>query len=74
MTPGATPSNIDQTLVALADPTRRAILLRLSGGEARVTELAQPFAELLAEDASILVRQDECADSRHLRLLRARQI
>src|SRR5262249_34828575 len=35
-------------------------------------KLAQPFAELLAEDASILVRQDKCADSRHLRLLRAR--
>jgi len=29
--------------MALADPTRRAILQRLSEGEARVTELAQPF-------------------------------
>ncbi len=36
-------SNIDQTLMALADPTRRAILKRLSNGEARVTELARPF-------------------------------
>jgi DNA-binding transcriptional ArsR family regulator len=35
---------IDHTLTALADPTRRAILQRLSRGEARVTELAQPFA------------------------------
>lgn len=35
--------NFDQTLMALADPTRRAILERLSQGEARVTELAQPF-------------------------------
>ena len=35
--------NMDQTLMALADPTRRAILQRLSGGEARVTELAAPF-------------------------------
>ncbi|MBP6311747.1 MAG: winged helix-turn-helix transcriptional regulator [Flavobacteriales bacterium] len=34
---------IDKTLLALADPTRRAILERLSMGEARVTELAQPF-------------------------------
>jgi len=34
---------LDQTLVALADPTRRAILQRLSRGEARVTELARPF-------------------------------
>jgi DNA-binding transcriptional ArsR family regulator len=30
--------------MALADPTRRAILRRLSRGEARVTELARPFA------------------------------
>jgi DNA-binding transcriptional ArsR family regulator len=29
---------------ALADPTRRAILARLSQGEATVTELAKPFA------------------------------
>ena len=36
-------TNLDQTLMALADPTRRAILQRLSRGEARVTELAQPF-------------------------------
>ena len=35
--------DLDYTLVALADPTRRAILQRLSRGEARVTELAQPF-------------------------------
>lgn len=34
---------LDQTLVALADPTRRAILQRLSRGEARVTDLARPF-------------------------------
>ena len=33
----------DQTLVALADPTRRAILQRLAQGEARVTELARPI-------------------------------
>jgi len=36
-------TSIDQTLIALADPTRRAILQRLSQGEARVTELAHPF-------------------------------
>ena len=40
----ATQSGLDQTLLALADPTRRAILQRLSQGEARVTELAQPFS------------------------------
>ena len=36
-------ADLDLTLVALADPTRRAILQRLSHGEARVTELAAPF-------------------------------
>ena len=35
---------LDHTLTALADPTRRAILARLAEGEARVTELAEPFA------------------------------
>lgn len=37
------PPNLDDTLIALADATRRAILARLSKGEARVTELAAPF-------------------------------
>lgn len=32
------------TFAALADPTRRAILARLAGGEATVNELAAPFA------------------------------
>ena len=36
-------ASLDHTLIALADPTRRAILQRLSRGEARVTELARPF-------------------------------
>ena len=31
------------TFAALADPTRRAILARLTSGEASVTELAEPF-------------------------------
>ena len=35
---------LDETMTALADPTRRAILARLGQGEARVTELAKPFA------------------------------
>jgi len=34
---------LDNTLMALADPTRRAILQRLTQGEARVTEIARPF-------------------------------
>ena len=35
---------LSATFAALADPTRRAILLRLAEGEATVTELAEPFA------------------------------
>lgn len=35
---------LNATFAALADPTRRAILARLSQGDASVTELAQPFA------------------------------
>jgi DNA-binding transcriptional ArsR family regulator len=39
-----TPSTrLDSTFLALADPTRRAILARLAQGEASVTELAAPF-------------------------------
>lgn len=34
---------LSMTFAALADPTRRAILARLTGGEASVSELAQPF-------------------------------
>jgi DNA-binding transcriptional ArsR family regulator len=34
---------LSATFAALADPTRRAILARLSDGEASVTELAEPF-------------------------------
>lgn len=45
------------TLSALADPTRRAILARLAGGEASVGELAAPF------DISLP------AISRHLKVL-----
>ena len=42
---------------ALADPTRRAILARLSEGDATVTELAEPFSISLP------------AISRHLKVL-----
>jgi DNA-binding transcriptional ArsR family regulator len=36
--------DLDDTLIALADETRRDILRRLASGEARVTALAEPFA------------------------------
>lgn len=54
---------LDYTLIALADPTRRAILQRLARGEARVTDLAEPFAMSLN------------AVSKHIRMLeRARLV
>lgn len=48
---------LDHTMLALADPTRRAILERLGVGEARVTDLAAPFAMSLN------------AVSKHIRIL-----
>ena len=36
--------DLDATFLALADPTRRAILSRLAHGEASVADLAQPFS------------------------------
>jgi DNA-binding transcriptional ArsR family regulator len=48
---------LDATFLALADPTRRAILARLALGEASVTELAEPFA------------MSQPAVSKHLKIL-----
>ncbi len=42
-----TTDHLSTTLAALADPTRRAILSRLSAGEASVKELAEPFTMTL---------------------------
>jgi DNA-binding transcriptional ArsR family regulator len=39
---------LDTTLLAICDPTRRAILDRLTRGPARVTDVAEPFAMSLA--------------------------
>jgi len=36
-------TQLDLVFSALSDPTRRAILARLAGGEATVSELAEPF-------------------------------
>lgn len=38
-----TQDHLSSVFAALADPTRRSILARLSAGEASVTELAEPF-------------------------------
>ena len=37
------PDPLSQTFFALSDPTRRAILARLTAGPASVSELARPF-------------------------------
>jgi DNA-binding transcriptional ArsR family regulator len=41
---GVDDAQLDAMFMALADPTRRAILRQLTAGEATVTELARPFA------------------------------
>jgi len=43
MSYAASADRLDATFMALADPTRRAILARLANGEASVMELAAPF-------------------------------
>jgi DNA-binding transcriptional ArsR family regulator len=50
-------TRLDATFLALADPTRRAILARLARGEASVAELAAPFA------------MSQPAISKHLKML-----
>ena len=58
-----TSDHLDAIFLALADPTRRAILARLALGEASVSELAEPF------------EISQPAISKHLKLLeRARLI
>jgi DNA-binding transcriptional ArsR family regulator len=52
-------ARLDAVFAALADPTRRAIIQRLSRGEARVTEVAEPF------------RMSLNAVSKHIRVLEA---
>jgi DNA-binding transcriptional ArsR family regulator len=42
--PQSAAHNLDLTFQALADPTRRAMVERLSQGPASVSELARPFA------------------------------
>ncbi|VXB85898.1 Transcriptional regulator, ArsR family [Arthrobacter sp. 9V] len=38
------PETLDKAFMALADPVRRAMVARLSRGDATVNELAEPFA------------------------------
>jgi DNA-binding transcriptional ArsR family regulator len=71
--------SLDNTLIALADPTRRAILSRLVEGEARVTEVAAPFSISLNSvskhirilERADLVRRRVSGRDHHLSLNRA---
>jgi DNA-binding transcriptional ArsR family regulator len=60
--------SLDEVFSALADPTRRQILVRLTEGEATVGELAEPFDMSLPaiskhlgvlEDAGLVVREKD---------------
>ena len=42
-----TQDQLSLTFSALGDPTRRAILVRLSQGEASVSDLAEPFMKTM---------------------------
>jgi DNA-binding transcriptional ArsR family regulator len=71
---------LSNTLSALADPTRRAILARLAEGEATVGELARPFAmsgpavtkHLNVLEKAGLIRRGRDAQRRPCRLEAAR--
>lgn len=53
-------SQLNQVFQALADPTRRAVLERLSAGPAAVTELARPFNMALPSFAQHLRVLEDC--------------
>src|SRR5437660_12057507 len=51
---------LDRVFRALGDPTRRAVLRRLSRGPARVSELARPFDMALPSFTQHLVVLENC--------------
>ena len=53
-------SNLDTIFHALADPTRRSVIERLSRGPASVSELAQPFAMALPSFLQHLKVLEKC--------------
>jgi DNA-binding transcriptional ArsR family regulator len=62
---------LDETFAALADPTRRAILARLAGGEATVSELAEPFpvtVQAISKHLHVLERAGLIERTRHAQL------
>src|SRR5256712_7840330 len=68
---------LDATFAALADPPRRAILARLAGREASVSELARPFAISLPgvhKHLRVLERAGLVAHAKHGRVRRCRLV
>ena len=68
-------NGLDLTFGALADPTRRAILARLTQGEATVGELAEPFAislPAISKHLSVLENAGLVARMREGRTIRCR--
>ena len=70
-------ARLDPVFAALSDPTRRAILSRLTRGEATVTQVAEPFETSLPaisrhikvlEEAGLLARRKD-GRTHHLRLV-----
>lgn len=53
-------SDIDASLRALAEPTRRSIVERLSGGPATVSDLARPFDMSLAAVVQHIQVLEDC--------------
>jgi len=74
------PDTLDQAFHALADPSRRAIVSRLTRGPASVSELAEPLPmslpavtqHLAVLQQSGLIRSEKVGRVRHCRLEAAR--
>src|SRR5262245_13301799 len=63
---------LDRVFRALGDPTRRAVLARLSGGPAAVSELARPFKMALPSFTQHLDVLEDCGLVRSRKLGRVR--
>jgi DNA-binding transcriptional ArsR family regulator len=77
VTAQAPPEALDLVFSALADPTRRAIVVRLSVGEASVSELARPFdmsLPAIAKHLAVLERAGLLEHEKHGRVRHCRLV
>lgn len=68
MTATLSDDDLDAMFAALADPTRRSIVAQLTGGEATVNELAEPFAmsvQAVSKHIQVLERAGLISRGRH---------